>query len=72
MKTEFFVVAGPGYCGDRTCVLSAHARKDLALKAARKFGTGYVVREGSKKKGDTYLSATTAVFPIVARVEGER
>ena len=50
--TLYVVVPAPGHYGDRARVLSAHRTARAALRAA---GPGYVVRESSLVKGDTFL-----------------
>lgn len=58
-QTTHFVVAAPGHYGDVTRVISAHRSLCAARKAATK---GYVVREGSKAKGDTFTRASESAY----------
>ena len=60
-KTEYFVVPAPGHYGDRSRVLSSHRTLQAARKAA---GSGYVVREGGKTKGDEWMQADEQHYPV--------
>lgn len=62
MKTRYFVTAAPGHYGDRTPVLSAHASYRAALRFA---APGHVVREGNKRKGDSFLRSSEQHYPPV-------
>lgn len=53
MKTRYFVVFAPGYGGAVSKVLSAHRTYAAALRAIRDTTT-LCVREGEKRRGDTW------------------
>jgi len=68
MQNErYFVVAAPGYYGDRARVVSSHSSKKLAQRAA---GKGEVVRRGDKRKGDVWLRSSERVYPSVEGFDG--
>ena len=60
--TNYIVVPAPGHYGDRTVVLSSH--RTLAA-AKRNAGRGYVVRESSMVKGNTFLRCYEATARVV-------
>jgi hypothetical protein len=60
-ETKYFVVPAPGHYGDATHVLSSHATREAARKAA---GSGYVVREGALRKGARFVRADEAHHPV--------
>ena len=60
MKTKYFVVPAPGYYGDRCRVVSSHATAERAISAATSM---YVVRVGSKTKGDIFYRADELIYP---------
>lgn len=59
--SNFFVVAAPGFYGDKTRVVSSHATIDAAKKAAR---GNYVVRLGGLKKGNTFFRSSEQIYSI--------
>lgn len=61
LATSYFVVPAPGRYGDSTKVLSSHRSIAAARKAA---GPGYVVRKGSKTKGDKWLRVYEENYPV--------
>lgn len=61
-KTAYFVVPAPGHYGDETRVISSH--KSLAA-AKRASGCGYVVREGSLKKGAAFRSSAESIYQTI-------
>jgi hypothetical protein len=60
-QTSYFVVPSPGHYGDRATVVSSHRTAGAAQRAA---GAGYEVRVGAKRRGDTWLRAYCATYPL--------
>ena len=61
---HYFVVPAPGHYGDRTRVISGHRTLEAARRAARR-AFAACVREGAKRKGDTFFRASEGVYPVV-------
>ena len=51
--TKYFLVAAPGYYGDRTRVISSHRTLDAARRAAR--GLNAAIYAGEQKRGSEWL-----------------
>ena len=51
--TKYFLVAAPGYYGDRTRVISSHRTLDAARRAAR--GKNAAIYAGEQKRGSEWL-----------------
>ena len=51
--TKYFLVAAPGYYGDRTRVISSHRTLDAARRAAR--GLNAAIYAGEQKRGSECL-----------------
>jgi hypothetical protein len=62
-KTRFILVPAPGHYGDKARVFSSHRTLAAARKAAKRLGSGVVVREGSKKRGDQWLRVYEGMYP---------
>lgn len=60
METRYFVVAAPGYYGDKTRVVSSHATRETAIKAAAK--GNYVARVGAMRKGEIFLRHWEGIY----------
>ena len=52
-ETKYFLVAAPGYYGDRTRVISSHRTLDAARRAAR--GLNAAIYAGEQKRGSEWL-----------------
>jgi hypothetical protein len=66
MTTSYFVVLAPGHYGDSTRVISSHRTLAAARRAAFcTHGVQFVVRAGSKRRGDLFLRAYEQHCPIV-------
>lgn len=62
MKTRYFVVFAPGHYGDTCKVLSSHYTYRRAIKAIQDTTT-LVIREGNKRKGETFTRASESIYP---------
>lgn len=60
-QPAFFVVPAPGHYGDRARVISSHATREAARKAAT---SGYVARVGALRKGQEWLRSSESVYPL--------
>lgn len=61
--SSFFVVPAPGHYGTHATVLSSHATLEVARRKVGK-STGYVIRKGSKAKGQEWLPVYEETYPV--------
>lgn len=60
MNPKYFVVPAPGRYGDKCRVVSSHVTAARAILSAT---SGYVVRVGSKTKGDVFYRSEEIIYP---------
>ena len=66
--TTYFVVAAPGYYGDKTRVVSSHHTLHAAHKRR---GAFECVREGAQMKGEVFFQSAERHYPRV-NADGSR